>query len=86
MAGQYSLHQTAANMLALAHQLGGVPMTFKGNDVVTAIVAFATEYAITHILMGKTQRPWYRRWLGQSLLDRLLRSINGIDVLVADSV
>ena len=30
-----------ANTLALATQLGGVPMTFKGTDVVSTIAAFA---------------------------------------------
>ena len=62
-----------ANALALAHQLGGVPMTFKGEDVVSTIAAFAKEYGITHILLGRSLRPWYRRWFGQSVLDRLLR-------------
>jgi two-component system, OmpR family, sensor histidine kinase KdpD len=74
-----------ANMLALANQLGAVPLNFKGNDVVSTIAAFAKEYGITHIVMGKSQRPWYRRWFGQSVLDRLLRTISGVDVLVVDS-
>jgi two-component system, OmpR family, sensor histidine kinase KdpD len=73
------------NMLTLANQLGGVPMTFKGSDVVSTIAAFVKEYGITHILMGRSQRPWYRRWFGQSVLDRLLRTIPGVDVLVVDS-
>ena len=74
-----------ANTLALAQQLGGVPMTFKGSDVVSTIAAFVKEYGITHIVMGRSQRPWYYRWFGQSVLDRLLRSIEGVDVLVADA-
>jgi two-component system sensor histidine kinase KdpD len=72
------------NMLTLANQLGGVPMPFKGSDVVSTIAAFVKEYGITHILMGRSQRPWYRRWFGQSVLDRLLRSVPGVDVLVVD--
>jgi two-component system sensor histidine kinase KdpD len=72
------------NMLTLANQLGGVPMTFKGSDVVSTIAAFVEEYGITHILMGRSQRPWYRRWFGQSVLDRLLRTIPDVDVLVVD--
>jgi two-component system sensor histidine kinase KdpD len=74
-----------ANMLALANQLGAVPLNFKGNDVVSTIAAFAKEYGITHIVMGRSQRPWYRRWFGQSVLDRLLRAIPNVDVLVVDS-
>ena len=71
-----------ANTQALAHQLGGVPMTFKGDDVVGTIAAFVREYGITHVVMGRSQRRWYRRWLGQSLLDRLLRAVPAVDVLV----
>ena len=60
-------------------------MTFKGSDVVSTIAAFVSEYGITHIVMGRSQRPWYRRWFGQSVLDRLLRAVPDIDVLVVAS-
>jgi two-component system sensor histidine kinase KdpD len=73
------------NALGLAHQLGGVPMPFKGSDVVSTIAAFVKEYAITHIVMGRSQRPWYRRWFGQSVLDQLLRAVRHVDVIVAES-
>jgi two-component system sensor histidine kinase KdpD len=73
------------NMLTLAQQLGGVPMTFRGSNIVNTIAAFVKEYGITQIVMGRSQRPWYRRWFGQSVLDRLLRTIPGVDVLVVDN-
>jgi two-component system sensor histidine kinase KdpD len=72
------------NTLTLAHQLGALPLTYKGADVVSTIAAVVKEYGITHILMGRTQRPWYRRWFGQSVLDRLLQTVRGVDVLVVD--
>lgn len=71
-----------SNTLALVQQLGGVPMTFKGGSVVSTVAAFAREYGITHIVVGRSRRPWYRRWFGQSLLDRLLQAIPLADVLV----
>jgi two-component system sensor histidine kinase KdpD len=71
------------NTLTLTYHLGGTPMTFKGSDVVSTVAAFAAEYAITHIVIGRTRQPWYRRWFGQSLLDRLLQAVPGVDVLVA---
>jgi two-component system sensor histidine kinase KdpD len=73
------------NMLTLAQQLGAVPSTFKGGDVVTTIAMFVEEYSITHIVMGRSQRPWYRRWFGQSVLDRLLRAVTKVDVIVVAS-
>ncbi len=78
-----SVQRQISNTLELVQQLGGIPMTFKGNDVVATIVAFAQEYGITHIVLGRTRQPWYRRWIARSVLDRLLQELPGIDVLVA---
>jgi two-component system sensor histidine kinase KdpD len=75
-----------SNTMDLAQQLGGVPMTFKGSDVVSAIATFAKEYGITHVVLGRSRRPWYRRWFGQSVLDRLLRALPDADVLVGAGV
>ena len=61
-------------------------MEWKGSDVVASIAAFVQEYGVTHIIIGRTQRPWYRRWFGQSVLDRLLRTVRGVDVVVVDNV
>ncbi|OAI48315.1 histidine kinase [Planctomycetaceae bacterium SCGC AG-212-F19] len=73
------------NTLALVQQLGGVPMTFKGSNVVSTIATFAREYGITHVVLGRTRRPWYRRWFGQSVLDRLLQELPDADVLVVNN-
>jgi two-component system, OmpR family, sensor histidine kinase KdpD len=70
------------NTLTLTNQLGGTPMTYKGRDVVHIIAAFAAEYGITHIGVGRSLRPWYKRWLGQSFLDRLLQAIPEADVII----
>ena len=74
-----------ADALALAQQLEGIPLTFKGADLPSAIAAFVTEYGITHIVMGRPQRPWFRRWLGTSLLEQILRATPGVDVVVVDT-
>jgi two-component system sensor histidine kinase KdpD len=78
-----SVQRQISNTLELVQQLGGTPMTFKGNDVVATISAFAREYEITHVVVGRTQHPWYRRLFGRSFLERLLQSIPSADVLVA---
>jgi two-component system sensor histidine kinase KdpD len=78
-------HRQLSNTLALAQQLGGIPLEFKGDDVPTTIAAFIQEYGISHIIVGRTQRPWYRRWFGQSTVDQLLRKIRNVDVLIVDN-
>jgi two-component system sensor histidine kinase KdpD len=74
-----------ADTQALAHELGAVPMSYAGEDFAAAVAAFVREYGITHIILGRSQRPWYRRWFGQSPLDRLLRAVRGVDVLIVDA-
>ena len=70
--------------LTLARQLGGVSMQFRGPNFESAVAAFVAEYRITHIIMGRSQRPWFRRWFGQSALDRVLNAVNSADVTVVD--
>jgi two-component system, OmpR family, sensor histidine kinase KdpD len=77
--------RVVANNLELASQLGGTSLQFKGTDLVSAIDAFVKEYGVTHIVMGRSQRPWYRRWFSQSIIDRLMNTVRGVDVIVVDS-
>jgi two-component system, OmpR family, sensor histidine kinase KdpD len=70
--------------LELAQQLGGIPMTFRGPDVASTILAFAREYAIKVIVVGKSRQSWLRRLWGRSILEHLERNSTGIDILIAD--
>jgi two-component system sensor histidine kinase KdpD len=71
-----------ADSLALAQQLDGIPMRFKGSDLPSGVAGFVKEYGITHVVVGRSQRPWYRRLFSPSLLDRLVRAVPGVDVVV----
>jgi two-component system sensor histidine kinase KdpD len=73
------------NNLDLARQLGGTSLAFKGADLISTITAFVKEYGITHVVLGRTRQPMYRRWFGRSILDRLLQVIPGVDVIVVDN-
>jgi two-component system, OmpR family, sensor histidine kinase KdpD len=79
-----ALQRGLTKNLELAQQLGGVPMTFRGPDVASTIITFAHEYEIRVIVMGRSNRPWHRRLLGRSILDRILRGSAGIDVMIVD--
>jgi two-component system, OmpR family, sensor histidine kinase KdpD len=77
-------HRILGKNLELAQQLGGIPMTFRGRDVASTILAFAREYGIKVIVMGKGHRTWYYRLWGGSVPERLLRETAGIDVMIVD--
>lgn len=74
-----------ADSLELAHQLNGIPFTVKGADLPSAVSNFVKEYGITHIVMGRSQRPWYRRWFSPSLIEGLIRAVPGVDLLIVDT-
>ena len=74
-----------ADSLTLAQQLDGIPMRFKGSDLPSTVAEFVREYGITHVVIGRSQRPWWRRWLGPSLVDRLIRTLSGIDLVIVDT-
>lgn len=74
-----------ADALALAHQLGAVPLNYAGRDFPSAVAECVREYSITHVVLGRSRRPWYRQWFGQSPLDQLVRKVPGVDVLVVDT-
>ncbi len=70
--------------LELARQLGAVPMQFRGPDVVSTMWAFAQEYGIKVVVIGKSRQPWYRRLTRTSILERLMKETTGIDIYVID--
>ena len=50
-----------SDALALAQQLGGVAMPYKGRTSPGTVADLVREYGITHVVVGRSQRPWYRR-------------------------
>jgi two-component system sensor histidine kinase KdpD len=70
--------------LELARQLGGIPMQFRGSDVASTMWAFAREYGIKVIVMGRSRQPWYRRLMRGSILDRLMKVTRDVDLMIVD--
>lgn len=68
--------------LTLAQQLDGIPMRFKGADFPSAVAEFVREYGITHVVVGRSLRPWYKRLFMPSLLDQIIRAVPTVDVVV----
>jgi len=68
--------------LAYAHQLGAHTESLRGLQPADAILKFAREKGITQIFVGHSLREgaWRRLW--SSMIDRLIRSAEGIDVVV----
>lgn len=68
--------------LDYARELGAHVETLSGRHTVDAILKFAYEKGITQIFVGQSMRQgaWRRLW--SNLIDRLISSAEGIDVVV----
>ena len=68
--------------LEYAQKLGAQVETLSGLDAVDAILRFARHKGITQIFVGQSKREgaWRRLW--SSFIGRLIRSSEGIDVIV----
>jgi two-component system sensor histidine kinase KdpD len=69
----------------LASVLGASFLVEEGDDLVTTVAQVAGERGTTYVLIGQPQPRTGLRRFGESLPDRLLRMVPGVDVrIVAD--
>ena len=73
--------QLAAS-LRLAEQLGGEVVVLPGQHIATEIVRYAAANNVTHIVIGKPQKPQWREWLQGSVSHDLIRHAGDISVHV----
>ncbi len=73
---------TLEQNLNYARELGAEVEILSGFDTSDAILKFAREKGITQIFVGHSSRHGLRRRLWGSLVERLVRSAEGIDVVV----
>src|SRR5512147_2685403 len=71
-----------ASAFALAEQLGAETATISGPSVSEAILRFARERNVSKLVVGKPAHPRWRDRLRGSLVDALVRTSGGMDVLV----
>jgi two-component system, OmpR family, sensor histidine kinase KdpD len=71
-----------ADTLETAQKMGGLVISLRHEKVAQALIAFAREYGITHVVLGRPgpRKPWQA--LRESLLDCMLRDLSGVDIVV----
>jgi mannitol/fructose-specific phosphotransferase system IIA component (Ntr-type) len=75
-----------SDTLALAHQLGAMVFTFKGEDIADTILRFAREYRVGHVVVGRPgELPLWRRVLGRRTpVERLIAGGDHLAIVVVD--
>jgi two-component system sensor histidine kinase KdpD len=68
--------------LETAQKMGGLVILLKGEDVAQALVAFAREYGITHIVIGRPgkRKPW--QLFRTSLHNVLIQELPNVDFII----
>lgn len=63
-----------------ARELGAEVVRLKAKDPVPALLDFARSHGVGHIIIGRSQQPWWRKLLGRSAAYRLIEEAAGFDV------
>lgn len=75
----------ATEALRLAQRLGGEAMVVSGQDVVGAVIEHARTCNATHIMVGKSVMPGWRRIFEQPVAHGLIHRAGGIAVHVIEA-
>jgi two-component system sensor histidine kinase KdpD len=80
------IRRRLSDTLALAHQLGAMVFTFKGEDVADTILRFAREYRVGHVVVGKPgELPLWQRLLGRRTpVERVIAGGDHLAIVVVD--
>jgi two-component system, OmpR family, sensor histidine kinase KdpD len=80
-----SAHERVDQAEHLGARLGATVLRRTG-DVAGEIIQAAREAGVTQIVLGESHRPRWKEMLGQSIIARILRETDGVDVhIIADA-
>jgi two-component system sensor histidine kinase KdpD len=63
-----------------ARELGAEVVRLQARDPVTALIDFARSHGVSHIIIGRSFQPWWRRLLGRSFVERMVEEADGFDL------
>nr|HEX4317959.1 sensor histidine kinase KdpD [Kofleriaceae bacterium] len=68
--------------IELARELGAEVVRLQSRHPVAALIDFARSHGVGHIVVGQSNQPWWRQWLGRAVPLRLLAEARDMDVHV----
>ena len=75
---QRRVHET----LEIAQKMGGTVIVLKNQTVADALVSFAKEYGITHLVLGKPGPRKFWQVFSGKLLDQVIQRLPDVDIVV----
>jgi two-component system sensor histidine kinase KdpD len=72
-----------SDTLELAQKMGGIVISLKHKNVENAVITFAKEYGITHIVLGRpAPRNFWNAWK-PTVVEKILKDAPEVDVVIA---
>jgi two-component system, OmpR family, sensor histidine kinase KdpD len=76
-----AVQRRVADTLEAAQKMGGLVISLKHENVAQALVSFAKEYGITHVVLGRPGKRMFRI-LARPLHDELMFELPGVDLVI----
>jgi two-component system sensor histidine kinase KdpD len=76
-----AVQRRVADTLETAQKMGGLVISLKHDNVAQALVSFAKEYGITHVVLGRP-KPRRLHWVGFSMHEILMRELPDVDLVI----
>jgi two-component system, OmpR family, sensor histidine kinase KdpD len=76
-----AVQRQIADTLEAAQKMGGLVISLKHENVAQALISFAKEYGITHIVLGRPGKKSFRLF-NRALHDELIRELREVDLVI----
>jgi len=70
------------DILEIAQKMGGTVIVLKNQAIAEALVSFAREYGITHVVIGRPGKKRIWKALQPSLHDILIKQLQNVDIVI----
>ena len=77
-----TVQRTLVNNIQLAQSMGAEVVKLEGEDVAGTLCKFAVKKGVTLVIVGQSKRSKMHHLMKGSVVERLLRNTQGLDVLV----
>jgi two-component system sensor histidine kinase KdpD len=77
------LQRRITDTLEIAQKMGGTVIVLKNEDIADALISFAREYGITHIMLGRPSAKKFPNPFKRSVHEKLIRELPDVQIVVA---
>ena len=63
-----------------ARELGAIVVRLQSTDPVDALMTYARAHGVGHVMIGRSQRPWWQQVLGRSFGARMIKATRDFDL------